>query len=323
MVGISCLRRVKQWRQTRDARLSYPCASKVDASSSNCHFRKNERRPDDLSLLRRGLRRRCRPTGSLRGDRDHPANFGRLCSKGAALAETLDDPGRLLRPQIHGRDANWDTRSISDRRAVSGRPSSSTDRTPSRSMFPDNFSTEDYYVANKLMKGFIGSGNIDTNSRLCMASSVAGHVRAFGEDVVPGSYEDLGTGRSRRTGRQQHRLVPSGAVSATDGGARRRAARRSSSSIRAARRRARPPICICRWRSGTDVALFAACWCIWRMPAHSIATGSASIRPASTPRLRPRGSLRRHGRASRRDHGTRRRGLSRPSTHCSPAQSGW
>ena len=50
--------------------------------------------------------------------------------------------------------------------------------------------TEDYYVANKLMKGFIGSANIDTNSRLCMASSVAGHVRAFGEDVVPGIYED-------------------------------------------------------------------------------------------------------------------------------------
>ena len=53
------------------------------------------------------------------------------------------------------------------------------------------FLTEDYYVANKLMKGFIGSGNIDTNSRLCMSSSVAGHVRAFGEDVVPGCYEDL------------------------------------------------------------------------------------------------------------------------------------
>ena len=51
--------------------------------------------------------------------------------------------------------------------------------------------TEDYYVANKLMKGFIGSGNVDTNSRLCMASSVAGHKRAFGADTVPGSYEDL------------------------------------------------------------------------------------------------------------------------------------
>ena len=51
--------------------------------------------------------------------------------------------------------------------------------------------TEDYYVANKLMKGFVGSANIDTNSRLCMASSVAGHRRAFGSDTVPGLYEDL------------------------------------------------------------------------------------------------------------------------------------
>ena len=47
--------------------------------------------------------------------------------------------------------------------------------------------TEDYYVANKLMKGFVGSANVDTNSRLCMASSVAGHRRAFGADTVPGS----------------------------------------------------------------------------------------------------------------------------------------
>jgi assimilatory nitrate reductase catalytic subunit len=51
--------------------------------------------------------------------------------------------------------------------------------------------TEDYYVANKLMKGFLGSGNVDTNSRLCMASTVAGHRRAFGADVVPGTYDDL------------------------------------------------------------------------------------------------------------------------------------
>ncbi|WP_425350205.1 molybdopterin-dependent oxidoreductase [Phyllobacterium phragmitis] len=51
--------------------------------------------------------------------------------------------------------------------------------------------TEDYYAANKLMKGFIGTANIDTNSRLCMASSVAGHRRAFGSDTVPGVYEDL------------------------------------------------------------------------------------------------------------------------------------
>ena len=51
--------------------------------------------------------------------------------------------------------------------------------------------TEDYYVVNKLAKGFVGTANIDTNSRLCMASSVAGHKRAFGSDTVPGCYEDL------------------------------------------------------------------------------------------------------------------------------------
>src|SRR3546814_4135673 len=51
--------------------------------------------------------------------------------------------------------------------------------------------TEDYYVANKLMKGFIGSANIDTISRLCMSSAGAGHIRGFGEDVVPATYDDL------------------------------------------------------------------------------------------------------------------------------------
>ena len=128
--------------------------------------------------------------GTLSGDPDHPANHGRLCSKGAALADTLATDGRLLHPQIGGRNASWDealgriaaamTRAVADHGPdsvalyVSGQ-----------------FLTEDYYVANKLMKGFIGSANIDTNSRLCMASSVAGHVRAFGEDIVPGCYEDI------------------------------------------------------------------------------------------------------------------------------------
>ena len=81
-----------------------------------------------------------------------------------------------------------------------------------------------------------------------MASSVAGHVRAFGEDVVPGCYEDLEEADLVVHGRQQHGLVPSGALPAPDGGARERAAPRSSSSIRAAPRPRRPPTCICRWR---------------------------------------------------------------------------
>ena len=127
--------------------------------------------------------------GAVSGDREHPSNFGRLCSKGAALAETLDDSRRLLRPQICGNDASWDT-ALS---LIATRfQETIAQHGPDSVAFyvSGQFSTEDYYVANKLMKGFIGSGNIDTNSRLCMASSVAGHVRAFGEDVVPGNYED-------------------------------------------------------------------------------------------------------------------------------------
>ena len=70
-------------------------------------------------------------------------------------------------------------------------PSSGTDPTAVAFYLSGQLLTEDYYVANKLMKGFIGSANVDTNSRLCMASSVAGHRRAFGTDTVPGCYEDL------------------------------------------------------------------------------------------------------------------------------------
>ena len=127
---------------------------------------------------------------SVRGDEDHPANFGRLCSKGSALGETLGLEERLLAPRIAGRDAGWD-----EALGLVARRLSATIAThgPDSVAFyvSGQFLTEDYYVANKLMKGFIGSGNIDTNSRLCMASSVAGHRRAFGEDVVPGCYEDF------------------------------------------------------------------------------------------------------------------------------------
>ncbi|AMY01551.1 molybdopterin-dependent oxidoreductase [Mesorhizobium ciceri] len=127
---------------------------------------------------------------SVRGDPDHPANFGRLCSKGSALAETIDLDGRLLHPEIHGRRAGWDealdlvASTFSQTIAEHG---------PDAVAFyvSGQLLTEDYYVANKLMKGFVGSANIDTNSRLCMASSVAGHRRAFGSDTVPGTYDDL------------------------------------------------------------------------------------------------------------------------------------
>ena len=128
--------------------------------------------------------------GKIKGDPDHPANFGRLCSKGSALGETIDLDGRLLAPQIDGRRAEWEEALD----LVASQFSAAI-----REHGPDSVAfyvsgqllTEDYYVANKLMKGFIGSANIDTNSRLCMASSVAGHKRAFGTDTVPGTYEDL------------------------------------------------------------------------------------------------------------------------------------
>ena len=128
--------------------------------------------------------------GTIKGDPDHPANFGRLCSKGSALGETIDLDGRLLHPQIGGQQATWD--SALD--LVAGKFGDAVrDHGPDSVAFyvSGQLLTEDYYVANKLMKGFIGSGNIDTNSRLCMASSVAGHKRAFGTDTVPGTYADL------------------------------------------------------------------------------------------------------------------------------------
>jgi assimilatory nitrate reductase catalytic subunit len=129
-------------------------------------------------------------TTSVRGDPGHPANFGKLCSKGSALGETLGLDGRVLHPEIAGRRADWDqaldlvAKKFSETIAAHG---------PDAVAFyvSGQLLTEDYYVANKLMKGFIGSANIDTNSRLCMASSVAGHKRAFGEDTVPGIYEDF------------------------------------------------------------------------------------------------------------------------------------
>ena len=128
--------------------------------------------------------------GTIAADPQHPANRGRLCSKGAALGETLDDRGRLLHPLIEGRQSTWDEALD----LIAGHFAETiADHGPDAVALyvSGQFLTEDYYVANKLMKGFIGSANIDTNSRLCMASSVAGHIRGFGEDLVPGCYDDI------------------------------------------------------------------------------------------------------------------------------------
>lgn len=127
---------------------------------------------------------------AVAGDVVHPANFGRLCSKGSALGATVGLEGRLLEPTIKGKVASWGeatalvAKRFKDAIARHGRDSVAF-------YVSGQLLTEDYYVANKLMKGFIGSGNIDTNSRLCMASAVVAHKQAFGADLVPGCYEDL------------------------------------------------------------------------------------------------------------------------------------
>ncbi len=128
----------------------------------------------------------------IAGDPEHPANFGKLCVKGSALGETLGLHGRLLHPQIDGQRVSWDAALD---RVAQGFSKAIAEHGPDSVAFyvSGQLLTEDYYVANKLMKGFIGSANIDTNSRLCMSSAVAGYVRAFGEDVVPCDYCDLET----------------------------------------------------------------------------------------------------------------------------------
>src|SRR5215831_16262895 len=132
---------------------------------------------------------------AIAGDPEHPANFARLCSKGSALGETVGLEGRLLHPMLRQGDgtlarAGWDE--ALDTVAKGLRKIIAREGPDAVAFYlSGQLLTEDYYVANKLMKGFIGSANVDTNSRLCMASSVAGHRRAFGSDTVPGNYADL------------------------------------------------------------------------------------------------------------------------------------
>jgi assimilatory nitrate reductase catalytic subunit len=124
------------------------------------------------------------------GHESHPSNFGKLCVKGSSLHETLSIQGRLLNPKIKGLDSDWDTAltQVADKIQQVVK-----DHGPDAIAFygSGQLLTEDYYVANKLMKGFIGSANMDTNSRLCMSSAVTAYKRAFGSDTVPICYEDI------------------------------------------------------------------------------------------------------------------------------------
>lgn len=124
------------------------------------------------------------------GDKNHPANFGRLCSKGSALGETVSHEHRLLHAYIKDKQVKLDD--ALDEVAKGFSNIINQYGADSVAFYVSGqLLTEDYYVANKLMKGYIGSANIDTNSRLCMSSAVAGHKRAFGSDSVGLCYDDL------------------------------------------------------------------------------------------------------------------------------------
>jgi assimilatory nitrate reductase catalytic subunit len=136
----------------------------------------------------------------VRGDPEHPANFGRLCTKGSTLHQTAARPitlqARLLQPARRPargeapRPMSWD-----------GALDMATDRFHRiiAAHGPDavgfyisgQLLTEDYYVFNKLAKGLIGTNNVDTNSRLCMSSAVAGYKATLGADAPPACYEDF------------------------------------------------------------------------------------------------------------------------------------
>ncbi|MDG1728335.1 MAG: molybdopterin-dependent oxidoreductase [Algibacter sp.] len=133
----------------------------------------------------------------VEGDKDHPVNKGMLCSKGMNLHYVANDTSdRILYPEMRWSRSHplervsWDD--ALDRAA-------SVFKSIIKKHGPDNVGfyvsgqslTEEYYIANKLTKGFIGTNNIDTNSRLCMSSAVVGYKKTFGEDSVPVSYEDI------------------------------------------------------------------------------------------------------------------------------------
>src|ERR1700757_2288730 len=138
------------------------------------------------------------PDGSggaaISGDPEHPANFGRLCSKGSALGETIALESRPLHPMIRCKGVLERVAWTDALDHVAHRLHHIVARDGADAVafyLSGQLLTEDYYVANKLMKGFIGTANVDTNSRLCMASRVAGHRRAVGADTAPGTYDDL------------------------------------------------------------------------------------------------------------------------------------
>ena len=132
----------------------------------------------------------------IKGDPNHPANFGRLCTKGATLHLTAKLDNRLLYPEMRlTREATRKRVSWDDSLNYLTEQFAQTieKHGPDSVAFyiSGQLLTEDYYVFNKLAKGLIGTNNVDTNSRLCMSSAVTGYKATLGSDAPPACYEDI------------------------------------------------------------------------------------------------------------------------------------
>ncbi|MCM1983486.1 molybdopterin oxidoreductase family protein [Lyngbya confervoides] len=131
----------------------------------------------------------------VRGDRDHPSSKGQVCVKGATIASSLDKD-RLLHPMMRDRldepfrQVSWEE--ALERIVTQIKTVQLTQGPEAICMYGSGqFQTEDYYTAQKLLKGCIGTNNFDANSRLCMSSAVAGYIQSFGSDGPPTCYDDL------------------------------------------------------------------------------------------------------------------------------------
>ena len=133
---------------------------------------------------------------AIRGDRSHPANFGKLCPKPAGLPEAVHHPDRLTHPLRRKRGGgfervSWDEALAEVAEKLGG---AIREHGPASAAFyiSGQLLTEDYYAVGKLARGYLGVANVDSNSRLCMSSAVAGYKGAFGSDGPPASYADMG-----------------------------------------------------------------------------------------------------------------------------------
>ncbi len=132
----------------------------------------------------------------VRGDPEHPANWGRLCTKGASLHLAAQPASRLLYPEQRpmrggaGQRVSWE---VALETAATRFAEIIRAHGPNSVAFyvSGQLLTEDYYVFNKLAKGLVGTNNIDTNSRLCMSSAVAGYKQTLGVDAPPCCYDDI------------------------------------------------------------------------------------------------------------------------------------